>query len=444
MLNCLVQPGGQLREVQPDRTQRTARLALMMAAAAAADSAAGIFHASMPPSASLVSVKGAVLALMYSPAVQYGISELCDIYIWAVQAQTALGLGSQQHLAYSSPAPLHHTVGLPPGDPGALLNASAASIARTAGNAVGQLGSMGTAGQPALPGPQHLSAALLHVAAAPGAAVQLSAAGNPMPQVMPPPGAPEAQSMQHMAAAHNSMPQPSRAGGLAAVSAHATSLYADPRHGAPSSAGAMTSNMQLGAQLSSPRAAHAAVITRELNSVQPGLAAAAASLASRRGLASVAGQEASGLLNSAFLQSAQPTVLQGNFGPTVRQHPQTNTAEATLEHRHPKSMQAGQQTQQALPLAHEPSGFSQKLKLSKPGEGALDAQADSSMMPQADSHGRLNGHDHRAHSRSHSGLFNGAHEPGVPRGHAAAQHECGKSEHGSEQGRPPEVPAGYS
>ena len=55
MLSCLLQPGGQLREVQSGCTQRTARLALMMAAAAAADSAAGIFHASMTPFALLVS-----------------------------------------------------------------------------------------------------------------------------------------------------------------------------------------------------------------------------------------------------------------------------------------------------------------------------------------------------------------------------------------------------
>ena len=52
LLKCLLQPGGQLREVQPASSQRTARLALMMAAAAAADAAAGVFHASMPPSAS--------------------------------------------------------------------------------------------------------------------------------------------------------------------------------------------------------------------------------------------------------------------------------------------------------------------------------------------------------------------------------------------------------
>ena len=364
-----------------------------------------------------------------------------------MQAQPALGLGSQHHFAHSSPAPLHGAVGLPPGGSGALLNASPAGIARTAGHASGQPGSVGTAppaGQLAWQGPQHRSAASMHSAAAPGAALQLSAAGSTVPQVMPLPGAPGAQHTQHIAAAHSSMAQPSRAGVLAAVSANVPGLNAERRHGASSAAGNMTSTMQLGTPSSSTQAAHAAVVTQQLDSVQPGLADVAAPTASSRGLASVAGQEASGPPGSACLHPVQPSMLRGISGPAVRQQPQANTAEATLEHRYQKSTRGGQHPQQEVTHAHESSGFNQKLKLSKPGEGALEAQADSSGMPRADSHGRLNGHDHKARSRSHSGLSNGSHEQGVPRGHAAAQHECGKSKHGSEQGRPPEVPAGYS
>ena len=181
-------------------------------------------------------------------------SDLYDMIVPAVQAQSASGMGPQQQLVHSSPAPLHGLIGLPPGGPGALLNASAASSARTAGYALGQPGSAGLAwpaGQPALQGPQHRSAAALSGA---------------VPQITPLPGVPEAQHMQHAAAAHSSMPQPSTGGGLAALPAHTASLRADPWHGAPSSAGNMTGTMQLSPQPSSTQAA-----TRQLNSGQPGL-----------------------------------------------------------------------------------------------------------------------------------------------------------------------------
>ena len=354
-------------------------------------------------------------------------SDLYDMIVPAVQAQSASGMGPQQQLVHSSPAPLHGLIGLPPGGPGALLNASAASSARTAGYALGQPGSAGLAwpaGQPALQGPQHRSAAALSGA---------------VPQITPLPGVPEAQHMQHAAAAHSSMPQPSTGGGLAALPAHTASLRADPWHGAPSSAGNMTGTMQLSPQPSSTQAA-----TRQLNSGQPGLAAAAASIASSRGLASVTSQGASGPPGSACSQSKQPSMLPGVPETCVGQQSQAHTAEATLADRHHDSMQGGEQIQQAHPDVHETLGFSRRLKPSKPGEGLREVQADSAMVPQADSHDRLNGHDRKGRSRSHSGLSNGAHEQGMPRGHAAAQHECGKSEHSSEQGRPPEVPAGYS
>ena len=319
---------------------------------------------------------------------------------------------------------MHGLIGLPPGDPGALLSASAV---RTAGHASGRPGSADPArpaGQPALQGPQHRSAAAL---------------SGSVPLITPLPGMPGAQHMQHAAAMHSSMPQPSAGGGLAALPAHTPGLSAVSWHVAPSSAGNLTSTMQLSLQHSSTQAA-----SRQLNSLQPGLAAATASIGPSRGLASVTGQGASGPPSSACLQSAQPSMLPGDLGLCVGQRTQPHTAEATLAHRHHNSTQGRQQNQQAPPHAHETSGFSQKLKPSKPSEGLLEVQADSAMVPQADSHGRLNGHDHKGRSRSHSGLSNGAHEQGMPRGHAAAQHECGKSEHSSEQGRPPEVPAGYS
>ena len=342
----------------------------------------------------------------------------------AAQAQPASGLGPQRHLAHSSPAPLHGSFGLPRGG---LLNASAASIAREAEYASGQPGSAGpacSARQPALQGPPHCSAPALSGA---------------VPQIMPLPGVPGAHYMQHAAAVHSSMPQPSTGGGLAALPAHTPGLSADSCYGTPSPAGNMASTMQLSSQPSSTQAG-----TRQLNSAQPGVVAVAAALASSRGLASVTGLGASGPPSSECLQSAQPSLLQGHLGHRMGQQTQAHTADATLAHRHHNSTQRGPQMQQAPPHAHETSGYSQKLKPSKPGEGLLEVQADSATLPQADSHGRLNGHDHRGRSRSHSGLSNGAHEQGMPRGHAAAQRECGKSEHSSEPGRPPEVPAGYS
>ena len=354
-------------------------------------------------------------------------SDLYDMIVLAVQAQSASGLGPRQHLTHSSPAPLHGSTGLPLGLPGALLNASAASTARTAGYALGQPGSTDSArpaGQPALQGLQHRSAAALSGA---------------VPQITPLPGVPGAQHMQHAAAMHSSMPQPSTGVGLAAISAHTPGLSADLWPGAPSSAKNLISTMQLSPHPGSTQAA-----PLQLSAVQPGLAAAAASIASSRGLASVTGRGASGSPSSACLQSKQPSMLPVDVGTCVAQQIQAHTAEATLADRHHNSVQGGQQIQQAPPDAHETSGFSQKLKPSKPGEGLLEVQADSAMVPQADSHGRLNGHDHKGRSRSHSGLSNGVHEQGMPRGHAGAQHECGKSEHSSEQGRPPEVPAGYS
>lgn len=83
-------------------------------------------------------------------------------------------------------------------------------------------------------------------------------------------------------------------------------------------------------------------------------------------------------------------------------------------------------------------------KSGKGSEGNLrKVQADSSGKAQPSNHGTMNGHHHNAYVRD---LPNGAYEQGGVREKASQEHEQAKSEHGhaSSEGRPPEVEAGCS
>lgn len=420
----IAQSGAALREGQPSGASNTARLAVTMAAAAAADSAAGTFHASTPQPSS----------------------------------QAAQG-----------PLPLHALAGLPTGQAAALPGSSATANARPAvvGPAQGLMNSLGL--PQAMPASFDVAAAAAqHTSQAPstlqglGAPLLRAPPGQPIPLAggtqsnpVPQAGVPSALSSQ----------APGRQGINSSGHMLGTGLPSMPEHGSSQptqrggAAGALGDLHGLPAQpgiaqhaslLSKPSIAHFAVQGLPVNAIHPHIAATvppallnAGQLPVSASLGNVVRHPASNsgaacVHSHAGLPAHGPTAQQG-----ASQHPlgaalQPSAAsmqESRLQH----TQQPSQQPHAAPGQMHE-ADRSHLQKSAKQGESSLlEVQADSSGNTRPD----MNGHHHSDQPRR---IPNGVYEQGALREGVSKEHEHARSGHGhaASKGRPPEVEAGYS
>ena len=420
-MTTAVQPGAAVREAQQGGAQRTARLALTMAAAAAADSAAGTLHASTPQPGS----------------------------------QPAQG-----------PLPLHALAGLPAGPP---PGSSALGHARpvATGPAQGLLSSLGR--------PQGMPASL---------GMAAPAARHPPPQALGAVqgstasllGAPAGQPVQRPstklgAPAHGASVLP--ASGSQALGSQVTSSSAhmsgtglpsmaeyrnkqppqrDGAAGTPGSLHSLPLPSDLGQSArakSHPSLAHLAPQGTPLSVAQSYTAALvppamlSGQTLSSAGLDSTAGQPSSnsgvaGVSNDAVLPAPASAALQGasqrSLGPLMQP-----AAASEHESRAQTSVRDGQLPQSAPGQAHG-TEHGRLQRLGKHSESSLlEVQADSTGKGRPD----MNGHHHSDHPKK---LPNGVYEQGMSRERVSKEHEQARSEHGhaASKGRPPEVEAGYS
>jgi len=437
--------------VQAGGAQRTARLALMMAAAAAADSAAGVFHASISqpipqtaqgplPLHSLAGLPtGQAPALPGNPAAGQGMLGTSGV-VQGLPGSSA-GLPTGLAAGYARPAALGRaqgmlgSLGMAP-DILASLGVSAAAAQQTLqaplqASAVASLGpggpfralpEAGFLGQP-LQGPSRMQSAAFGfpqalVGQAPGSmssSAHLTSRGVP---AMPWPKLPQ------------SLP-----GGEAAAASGPTSA---PQH---------QPDMRQ-AKLPSSKApfAQTAAQGRPGMPVQPYKAVMtppSVSSAGPRPPAVSLGPMQSGPANSngalgyhmhAGLPAPSPLALQGRS--LLSPMPSSQAAPQLSE-------QNSSHSQATQGRVHK-ADCSTPQKSGKGSEGNLrEVQADSSGKAQPSNHGTMNGHHHNASVRD---LPNGAYEQGGVREKASQEHEQAKSEHGhaASEGRPPEVEAGCS
>ena len=423
MLTRTAQPGAALREGQHSGVSKTARLAVTMAAAAAADSAAGTFHASTPQPSS----------------------------------QAAQGT-----------LPLHALAGLPTGQAAARPGSAAVASARPAlvGPAQGLLSSLGlpqampasfgVAAAPAQHTPQALST--LQGSRAPPGEAPPAAGGtqsNPMSRAGVPPAlgsqAPGRQGMSssgHMLGTGlPSMPehgssQPTQQGGAAGA--------LGDLHGVPAQPGVGYHTGLPSSPPSNPSIACFAAQGLPVNAIHPhpaGIAPPAPLNAGQRPVSAFLGNmirhpasndRAAAVHGHAGSPSHGPTAQQG-----ISQHPSGAALQPSAASLHGSRLQRTRQSsQQPHPAARQmhdadQSHLQKSAKQSK--SSLLEVQADSLGNSRPD----MNGHPHSDQPRR---IPNGVYEHGTLREGVSKEHEHARSEHGhaAAKGRPPEVEAGYS
>ena len=417
-----------MRDAQQGAAQKTARLALTMAAAAAADSAAGTLHASTPQPSS----------------------------------QAAQG-----------PMPLHTLAGLPTGQAAALLGSSAVPAARPilGGPAQGLLGSLGI--PQAMPASYNIAPAAAAAAQRPqqapgtlpasGAPVQRATAGQPFQ------GAAAMQSASMLrpsfplglgSQAPGSYSMDSRASvlgtGLPSMPGHGTAQA--PQWSAAAGAPGILHRMpppsdmrQYSSAPSHPSLAHTAGQGQPVNAAQPhrpamappallspGQPPASASPSNVvRHSASDNGPQ--GLNSHAGVPAPGSTVQQGAapHGLGAPQLPRAVNEHASRGQQH--AQKAMQQPQSAPGQPHE-TERSNLQRAAKHSESSLaEVQADSS----GNARPGMNGHHNSDHPRN---IPNGVYERGTLREGVSKEHEHARPErgHAASKGRPPEVEAGYS
>ena len=415
----ILQSGAASRDAQQGAAQRTARLALTMAAAAAADSAAGTLHASTPQPTS----------------------------------QAAQG-----------PLPLHTLAGLPTGPAAALPGSSAVPAARPAavGPAQGLLGSLGMPqAMPASFG----SAAAQHPSQAPSALQGLAApllratAGLPVQGAaamqsasMLRPGIPPGLGSQAPSSYGMNNRGPILGTGLPSMPGHGT---AQPPQwsGAAGGPGILhrmpppSDVRQYSSAPGNPSLAHTAGLGQPVSAVQPQRPAMAppvlpspgqlpvsaslsnvvrhsASNSGPPGLSSHAGVPASGS------SGAQQGASQHRSG-ALQLPVAMNELDSRLQH-----PQKVVQQPQSAPSQTRETERSHMQRSAKHSESSL-ADSSGNTLP------GMNGHHNRDQPRN---IPNGVYEKGTSREGVSREHEHARPEHGhaASKGRPPEVEAGYS
>ena len=419
----IVQPGAALRDAQQGAAQKTARLALTMAAAAAADSAAGTLHASTPQP----------------------------------NPQAAQG-----------PLPLHTLAGLPTGQAAALPGSSAMPAARPVlgGPAQGLLGSMGmpqampasygTAAAAAAQRPQQAPGTL----PGSGAPLQRTTAGRPFQGAV---------AMQSASMLRPSFPPglgsrtPGSHGMSSAAPIMGAGLPSMPGHGTaqpPQWSGAAgghgdtipppSDNRQYSSAPSHPSSAHAAGQGQQVNAVQPHRAAMMPPALHNAGQPPVSASPGNlvrlpassngppGLSSHAGVPAHGSAAQQGapQHGLGASQLPRAvDGHDSRVQH----PQKAMQQPQSAPGQMHETEHSHMRRSAKHSDSSLLEVQAPSS----GSTPPGMNGHHNSSHPRN---IPNGVYERGTSRQGVSKEREHARPEHGhaASKGRPPEVEAGYS
>ena len=414
-----VQPGPAMREVQQGGAQTTARLALTMAAAAAADSAAGTLHASTPQPRSQAA---------QGPLPLHALAGLPTGH--ALPLPGSLAVGHARPVALGPAQGLLSSLGKPQGMPASLgiaataaqhppqaLGALQGSTASLLGVPAGQPVQRASATQSA---PTHW-AGVLPAIGSQGTTSSAPLLGTGLPS-MAEYGSRQPTQRGGVAGAPaslHSLPLPSDMGQSTRATRHPSIAYSAP-HGTPlNAAQSHTAAMGPPVVLSAGQPPSSAGLDNTAR--QPASNSGAADVSSYAGLPAPA---------SNALQGTSQRPLGPLMQPTAASEHESRLQDTAHGSRHPQS----------APGQVHGTEHSRLQKVAKHSEGSLlELQADSYGNGRPD----MNGHHHSDKSRK---LPNGVYEQGMSRERVSKDHEHARSEqgHAASKGRPPEVEAGYS